>query len=431
MTLRKCLLAAALVLLPLAVKANPSLSAIKGNWFSTNAGGEWVSGFYDSICILNNHLYDYEKISGNDKKLKLKIVDHADGTSLDVSVAVRNDGSIMLRTGAEAQMLVGQRADGVLTGADSGFDDDFFRRDSVLIQGYIRGYSSNEPGMIYHENELTGEESPTPVQVSSDGSFRVTLPLNHPKESSVTFGDRFYDFYVEPGDTLTMYIDATARLDDVLYMGCSAYIAAAVGNACNRLFAFDFDRLEHYSRTLSPMEFKAVAQQTFARWEQAADSVAALHSASPKIANLLRNECLAREGYLMFGYIDLRGYNAQGANSLQSRKAEIPATYYDFLRRMPFNDSTAIAVNMVSVLGNQFEYSEVVRHSGSEQNVTTLTGQVNPFLWQVAKLVHYNSLMCSVMNQTERDELTVVIRSVISHPFLLSEVDRLSKKYSK
>jgi hypothetical protein len=127
----------------------------------------------------------------------------------------------------------------------------------------------------------------------------------------------------------------------------------------------------------------------------------------------------------------LRGYNAQGANSLQSRKAEIPATYYDFLRRMPFNDSTAIAVNMVSVLGNQFEYSEVVRHSGSEQNVTTLTGQVNPFLWQVAKLVHYNSLMCSVMNQTERDELTVVIRSVISHPFLLSEVDRLSKKYSK
>ena len=92
---------------------------------------------------------------------------------------------------------------------DNGFQQ-FFRKDTACLQGYIDGYDPRlgfETGLVYLSNELTREDYPTVVQIDKDGSFTCKFVIHHPVEQSLTLNNDWIPFYIEPGQTLTMYID--------------------------------------------------------------------------------------------------------------------------------------------------------------------------------------------------------------------------------
>ena len=93
--------------------------------------------------------------------------------------------------------------------ADTGFQQ-FFHTDTTCLQGYIDGYDRRlgfDTGLIYLSNHITRQDYPTVIQIDEDGSFLCKFVIKHPVEQSVTLDNNWIPFYIEPGQTLTMYID--------------------------------------------------------------------------------------------------------------------------------------------------------------------------------------------------------------------------------
>ncbi len=219
-------------------KKKPSpLAIIKGNWFKTDGSGSWEYGVYDSISILNNRIYTNENIRKKGKRIEMALKDKQSHEEIALSFTPQKDGTCKIQQkGTEEIVYSKERTPVTLVNAEDDFQQ-FFRQDSAYLQGYIDGYDPRlgfDTGLIYLSNELTREDYPTVIQIAPNGSFSCRFIINHPVESSVVLGNNWIPFYIEPGQTLTMYIDweavmARSRARDhyfpirnTAYMGPSA-----------------------------------------------------------------------------------------------------------------------------------------------------------------------------------------------------------------
>ena len=80
----------------------------------------------------------------------------------------------------------------------------------AYIQGYIRGYDPRAgftSVFIYINNIVSEEDFPTVVALLEDGHFSAELSLDNPTSGNISFTPFNLPFYIEPGDTLTIFID--------------------------------------------------------------------------------------------------------------------------------------------------------------------------------------------------------------------------------
>ena len=123
----------------------------------------------------------------------------------------RKDGSCLIALNdGEEQRYVRTRKEPAIPDADNGYGTDFFRRDSVYLQGYLKGYDPRlgfDSGILYLSNEITRKDYPTVVPINPDGSFECKFILSYPVCQNLTLNNQWIPFYAEPGDTVTMYLD--------------------------------------------------------------------------------------------------------------------------------------------------------------------------------------------------------------------------------
>ena len=128
-------------LVPAKKKDQSLLKAVEGNWFADNAQGHWVYGIHDSIVILDNRLYDLTECRKKGKRLMLNALDRSNGSAVTLQLTPRKDGSCLIALDhGEAQRYVRTRPEIPAVEADNGYGTDFFRNDSVCLQGYLDGY---------------------------------------------------------------------------------------------------------------------------------------------------------------------------------------------------------------------------------------------------------------------------------------------------
>ena len=191
-------------------KDSSPLATIKCNWFKTDGSGSWEYGVYDSISILNNRIYINENIRKKGKRIEMTLKDRESQEEMTLSFTPQKDGTCKVQQkGAEELVYSKERTPITQVAAEPDFKQ-FFRQDSTYLQGYINGYDPRlgfDTGLIYLSNELTREDYPTVIQIAPNGSFSCRFIINHPIESSVVLGHNWIPFYIEPGQTLTMYID--------------------------------------------------------------------------------------------------------------------------------------------------------------------------------------------------------------------------------
>lgn len=198
-------------LVPAKKKDQSLLKAVEGNWFADNTQGHWVYGIHDSIVILDNRLYDLTECQKKGKRLILNALDRSDGSAVTLQLTPRKDGSCLIALDhGEAQRYVRTRPEIPAVEADNGYGTDFFRNDSVCLQGYLDGYDTRlgfDSGILYLANEIIGKDYPTVVPINSDGSFQCKFVLSHPVCQNLTINNAWIPFYAEPGDTITLYLD--------------------------------------------------------------------------------------------------------------------------------------------------------------------------------------------------------------------------------
>ena len=180
----------------------------------------------DSLVILNNRLYDLTDCRKKGKRIVLTARSRTNGSIATLQLTPRKDGSCLIALdGDEAQRYVRTRPGTVAAETDNGYGEDFFRRDSVCLQGYLNGYDPRlgfDSGILYLKDEITRQDYPTVVPINPDGSFQCSFLLRHPVCESLTLNNIWIPFYAEPGDTVTLYIDwedvmARSRARDMNY----------------------------------------------------------------------------------------------------------------------------------------------------------------------------------------------------------------------
>lgn len=367
-------------LVPVKKRNLSPLSLIKGNWFATDGSATWEYGIYDTVTLMNNRIYTNISSRKKGKRIELTVKDKKNNELATLSFAPQKDGTCKIQSnGSEETLCTRQRTPATVIAPELDFQD-FFRRDSACLQGYINGYDPRlgfDTGLIYLTNELTREDYPTVVQIAPDGSFTCKFILNHPVESSVVLGNDWLPFYIEPGQTLTMHIDweavmARSRARDhyfpivnTQYMGPSATLSYLLSDFSNRI-TYKYADLSKSQTTLTPNQYKEHMKPIIAQWKQVADSLCRHYQSSAKAVRLIKNKTDLQAGSAFFEFMMSRDYLAQRDTANQALKVKADDSYYAFLREMPLHDEAMLADKQADVFINRFEYMAPLQKAYSQ-----------------------------------------------------------------
>ena len=458
-------------------QASP-LAQIQGNWYAAGKERQWVCGVYDSVTIVGNHVYANREVRRKRKQIELLLQEKGGSAQRLLCFKPRKSGHYELRLdGGKAQACTRQAA-GMPAFANDAPARSFFRQDTAVVQGYIRGYHpllGFSTGMVYLENAMTGQDFPTVVAIGSDGSFSAKLPLDYPVEASIWFNNRQVPFYAEPGDTLSMYVDWEDILAQKLmqrkgagtqhaeYMGTSASMCYLL-NAITPRIAYDYNDIENALRRCTPAQFGEQMQAMQARWTAFADSIARARRLPEQVARMLSNKARLKAGTVLFDFVMYRENAALRDTANPVLKAPVRESYYDFVKQMPLNDETVLADEGFSVFINRLEFmrplSNITREesmaankffsqwdaegkltqaktdslfAACEQNINRrqtaflkrLFGNKAPFCWEIAKLREYNTDLEYASGKDGVEYYTAKARKELSHSVLVAEAKRL------
>ena len=355
-------------LIPQKGKNTPPLAAVKGNWFKTDGSGQWEYGIYDSITIMNNRIYTNESIRKKGKRIEMTVKDKQNGTIRTLLITPQKSGNCIIKTDQTNELSYTRQKAAISTiEPDNGFQQ-FFRKDTACLQGYIDGYDPRlgfETGLVYLSNELTREDYPTVVQIDKDGSFTCKFVIHHPVEQSLTLNNDWIPFYIEPGQTLTMYIDweaimarSRARdhyfpINNIAYMGPTA--------------PFSYEDLSKSQKTLTPNQYKEHMRPIIAQWRHIADSVCRVYHPSLKAVCLIKNKVKLQTGNAFFDFAMSRDYYAKQDTANQALKVKEDDSYYDFLKEMPLDDKTILADEKADIFTNRFEFMAPLQKAYSDE----------------------------------------------------------------
>lgn len=368
-------------LIPQKGKNTPPLAAVKGNWFKTDGSGQWEYGIYDSITIMNNRIYTNESIRKKGKRIEMTVKDKQNGTIRTLLITPQKSGNCIIKTDQTNELSYTRQKAAISTiEPDNGFQQ-FFRKDTACLQGYIDGYDPRlgfETGLVYLSNELTREDYPTVVQIDKDGSFTCKFVIHHPVEQSLTLNNNWIPFYIEPGQTLTMYIDweaimarSRARdhyfpINNIAYMGPTAPFSYILSDF-SKSIPYRYEDLSKSQKTLTPNQYKEHMRPIIAQWKHIADSVCRVYHPSLKAVCLIKNKVKLQTGNAFFDFAMSRDYYAKQDTANQALKVKEDDSYYDFLKEMPLDDKTILADEKADVFTNRFEFMAPLRKAYSDE----------------------------------------------------------------
>jgi hypothetical protein len=179
---------------------------------------------------------------------------------------------------------------------------EFFALDTARLIGYINNYKSADgftTGLIYFENVITNEDEPIVAVIHEDGCFEALLPLRHPVCSTVEFKQRFYPFYIKPGQTLAMLFALDDRPEQIEYQGFTADVNRELNRA--RTLLPQYDEALLYFR-LQPDEQQLRSESAIDEHRTALAALLQEHKFSQRTELILKNELEAEAAMLFLNY---------------------------------------------------------------------------------------------------------------------------------
>jgi thiol-disulfide isomerase/thioredoxin len=239
---------------------------------------------------------------------------------------------------------------------------EFFAADTARLIGYIKGYDSSagfSTGMIYVGNVITREDYPIVIQIHEDGRFECSIPMNYPEYSYSVFASRnIARFYLQPGQTLAMFLDweeflMADRLGNAPYTFKNARFQGVAAGINNELSAFHAQLPELPVRKIydgmkgkTPDEFKSFIDECLSDYSRAYQRLLETEKLSEPVKIFLKNNYQIMYSTYLFEY------------ETNNRSSQIPLEFYDFLRDISLNNKELLSTENFPTFINRLEYCQ-------------------------------------------------------------------------
>lgn len=450
------------------------LQSIRGNWFRADIPNQWEYGIYDSVCIIQNRMFTHKSIRKLGDYIELTVQDKRNAAIETLRFAPQPDGDCLIKfKGSNELQYTKETNSKPLVTTETDFKE-FIRKDTAYLQGYIDRYTHTAGTTLLISNELTREDRPTVVNINPDGSFECKLVLNYPIENLLSLGNHYISFYIEPGQTLSIYVDDEGSYDNIKMMGPSAALSQMYDKLSD-LIRYDNDVYTKAKNGFPPDLFKQEIQTASIRLNQIGDSLAQIYAASPKAIHLIKNKLALEKGKILLNFMAYRNVFAERDTANQALKMKAGNNYYDFLKDISLNDESLLADKGYREFVNRFEFmpplsevqsdayekkflsrptnketpnisnrkqDEQTLHKAEEyltkgdSVISLLSGQDNSFLWQTTLVRRLQYDLKTYNTPSAAKKYINSLNKYLTYPILTAETNRIfdtifSKKADK
>lgn len=451
------------------------LQSIRGNWFRADIPNQWEYGIYDSVCIIQNRMFTNKSIHKRGDCIELTVQDKKNSGIETLLFTPQPNGDYLIKfKGTDELPYTKETNNKPLMTTEADFKE-FIRKDTAYLQGYIDKHDSETATTsLLISNELTREDYPTIVNINPDGSFECKLVLNYPIENLMQIGNHHISFYIEPGQTLSIYVDDKGSYDNIKMMGPSAALSQMY-DRLNDLIRYDNDVFTKGRNGFSPDLFKKEIQAASAKLNQTGDSLIQIYTTSPKAIHLIKNKLALEKGKILLNLMAYRSAFAERDTANQALKIKVGNDYYDFLKDISLNDESLLADKGYREFINRFEFMPPLREvqndayekkffspstdkegpniSNRKQDgqtldkakeyltkgdsvINLLSGQTNSFLWQttLVRRLQFDLKAYNTFSAAKRH--INILNKYLTYPILIAETNRIfdnifSKKADK
>lgn len=241
---------------------------------------------------------------------------------------------------------------------------DFFSEKPAKLIGYIKGYDPRldfKSGLTYIRSSITTEDSPTSIKIHEDGRFEVELPLRHPIYSSFKIKRSWFDYYLEPGQTLAMVLDWKEFLladryrhnrhhfKNIELYGPLANINKELLVYNNESLAyneneFDYKEFSKQKNEILPKKYKEIKHKRSKRTRINLLKFLEVNNVSKKARQILESQHSIEHANTLMNFVSSRKYYAKKDILNKVLQEPIPKDYYNFLKNIDL-DNQSLLVN--------------------------------------------------------------------------------------
>ncbi|WP_400077491.1 TlpA family protein disulfide reductase [Winogradskyella sp. R77965] len=254
--------------------------------------------------------------------------------------------------------------------------NEFFKQKPAKLIGYIKEYDKRlkfETGIVYQGNNITREDYPIVVQVYEDGRFEAEIPLIHPETNYLSINKSTIDYYLEPGQTLAIILDAEDFRKNAIsrmtrssrYKFKNTVFKGPLAEINNHLMNFmveDFNyrAFKERIKNQTPTEFREEHDATFKANKNLLDTYIDNNNVNNKTKQILENALIADYASIYFDFLKNRAYEAKKDRLNATLNIPITNEYYDFLNEIDFNSKAFLVPKSFSKFVNRFEFSKPI-----------------------------------------------------------------------
>ena len=254
---------------------------------------------------------------------------------------------------------------------------EFFNPKKAKLVGYIKEYDKRlkfNTGIVYQGNSITREDYPIVVQVYEDGRFEAEIPLIHPETNYISINKATINYYLEPGQTLALILDAEDfrnnaisrftrsyryKFKNTIFKGPLAEINKHLMNF--KVEDFDYRGFKEKVKTLTPNEFRDEQDVTLNTNKTLLNKYINNNVVDNKTKQILQNTLIIDHATHLFDFISNREYEAKKNELFANLQTPVTNEFYSFLKDIDLNNKALLIPNGFSTFVNRFEFSKPIR----------------------------------------------------------------------
>lgn len=247
--------------------------------------------------------------------------------------------------------------------------DNFFKSDSVRLIGYMKGYDSRlgfSSTVLYFKNDFTGEDRPVVLEIDSTGRFDQKVWIQYPVVNYLNINNvNVCHYYIEPEQSLGIVLDweeflVADRRRNISYKPKTEFkgLLKDINKEINELVLKEYEWREYEKdqKSLSPKDFKQKLMQYLSDNESIIDRAVKDGKLSMKSSKILNAYNFLNTAERLLDYTSSRAYYAQQEKDNEILKIPVENDYYDFLQKLPLNETYLLTCSKFGVFINRFEY---------------------------------------------------------------------------